>query len=230
MAVTISLGTPKGGAGKTTNVVGLASVLSNEGFKVCVLDADPKQRTFNWSTLSNEGGIALPDNLSVLPVPENPDDILDIIDKEGNSNDFILIDVEGTENTSMMFSFAASDFIIIPCKDSMQDGADVISTVRVIKSQERVSNRKIPHAVLFNEIEAAYQTRDLKNLREQFSELGIDIFNTQMIKRVAHRAPHNYGGILHDLPSHVTGLDSTIENVSALAKELFEKLKENANG
>jgi len=43
MAIIVAVSNPKGGAGKSTTTLLLASYLAQNGASVCVVDADPRQ-------------------------------------------------------------------------------------------------------------------------------------------------------------------------------------------
>ena len=57
----ITFASPKGGAGKTTAALLLATELTVKGFHVTVIDADPLKWIKSWSKLSDKPG-----NLEVL--------------------------------------------------------------------------------------------------------------------------------------------------------------------
>jgi chromosome partitioning protein len=46
----IAVSNPKGGAGKSTTTLLLATYLAQSGASVCVLDADPNQPILDWKT------------------------------------------------------------------------------------------------------------------------------------------------------------------------------------
>jgi len=49
----IAMSNPKGGAGKSTTALLLATYLAERGAKVCVLDADPNQPILDWKENGN---------------------------------------------------------------------------------------------------------------------------------------------------------------------------------
>src|SRR5271156_6539026 len=96
----IAVSSPKGGAGKTTTVTVLATVLAERGAPVTVIDADPNKNVVDWAKLPGK-----PDTLTVVgEVTE--DNIVDKIEEESEKSSFVIIDLEGT--ASLMVSYAIS--------------------------------------------------------------------------------------------------------------------------
>ena len=52
----ITVSSPKGGAGKTTAVTILATILAEQGAAVTVIDADPNKNILDWSKLPGMPG------------------------------------------------------------------------------------------------------------------------------------------------------------------------------
>ena len=75
---TIAFISPKGGVGKTTAALLLASQLAR-GARVSVIDADPNHPIASWAK-----GTALPDNLSIV-ADVDEDNILDRIEEAAAS-------------------------------------------------------------------------------------------------------------------------------------------------
>ena len=64
MALVLTIGTTKGGSGKTTLCVLLASVFAAKGFSVRILDADPQATATQWLARSLDAGRSL-ENIAV---------------------------------------------------------------------------------------------------------------------------------------------------------------------
>ena len=52
----IAFANPKGGAGKTTSALLLATELANKGAAVTVIDADPERWISQWGKLPRQAG------------------------------------------------------------------------------------------------------------------------------------------------------------------------------
>lgn len=57
----VSFANPKGGAGKTTSALLLASELAARGARVAIIDADPEKWISQWGGLPGK-----PDNIAII--------------------------------------------------------------------------------------------------------------------------------------------------------------------
>ncbi|MBX8827680.1 ParA family protein, partial [Ochrobactrum sp. SFR4] len=86
----ISFANPKGGAGKTTTALILATQLSESGASVTILDADPERWISQWANLPGR-----PENIAIVSgITE--DGIVDQIEEASRISQFVIIDLEGT--------------------------------------------------------------------------------------------------------------------------------------
>jgi len=137
LAHIIVVGNEKGGAGKSTVSMHVATALSRMGHKVGVLDLDLRQRTFgrfveNRRATLGKLGIDLPtptyrdlpevDSASLAP-GENPYDrrlSVAVAGMEADS-DFILIDCPGSHTRLSQVAHSLADTLITPLNDSFVD-------------------------------------------------------------------------------------------------------------
>ena len=97
---TIIFASPKGGVGKSTSAVLLATELASKGATVTVIDADPNKPLSHWSKRPGK-----PEGLTVLAdVTETT--IIDAIETAEQTAQFVIVDLEGTAN--MMVGYAMS--------------------------------------------------------------------------------------------------------------------------
>lgn len=217
---TISFANPKGGAGKTTSALLLASGLATKGAQVAIIDADPERWISQWGTLPGK-----PANIAIIgDVTEET--IVDHIESAVESAQFVIIDLEGTASLMVANAIGMSDLVVIPTQGASMDAKGAAKTIKLIRNQERMARRTIPHGVLLTRTSAAVTSRALRNVREQLDKAGIDVFQTAIVERAAYKDIFDYGGLLSDLdPSQVSNLEKAQENAWAFAGEVLAKLK-----
>lgn len=215
----ISFANPKGGAGKTTTALILATQLSESGASVTILDADPERWISQWANLPGR-----PENISIVSgITE--DRIVDQIEEASGKSQFVIIDLEGTASLMVANAIGMSDLVLIPIQGSSMDAKGGAKTIRLIHNQAKMARRVIPHCVVLTRTSAAVRSRALKNVQEQLTQSGIDVCETPIVERAAYRDLFDYGGTLAGLdPSQVSNLDKAIENARQFAGEVVGKL------
>lgn len=99
-------------------------------------------------------------------------------------------------------------------------------TIKLIRNQEKMSRRKIAHAVVLTRTSAAITSRALKNVAQQLQSGGVDIFSTSIVERAAFRDLFDYGGTLSTLDTSLTSnLDKAMQNAREFAGEVITRLK-----
>lgn len=220
----ISFANPKGGAGKSTSALILATQLAENGASVVIVDADPEKWISQWGKLEGR-----PVNLHVINnVTE--DGIVDLIADAAESHQFVIVDLEGTASLMVANAIGMSDLVLIPLQGSSMDAKGGAKTVRLIRNQSRMARRDIPHCVVFTRTSAALRTRALQNVQGQLIESGVPVLRTSLVERAAFRELFDYGGTLSDLdPTQVNNVDKAILNAREFAGEVILKLKGAAN-
>ncbi|MDE0304240.1 MAG: ParA family protein [Albidovulum sp.] len=217
----ISFANPKGGAGKTTSALILATQLSENGASVTIIDADPERWISQWGDLSGR-----PDNIIIVN-DVSEDSIVDQIEEASRSSQFVIVDLEGTASLMVASAIGMSDLILIPLQGSSMDARGGVKTIRLINNQARMVRRAIPYCVVLTRTSAAMQSRALKNIHKQLRVNGIDVLNTGLVERAAYRDLLDFGGTLAGLdPVQVSNVNKAIENAREFAGEVVTKLKE----
>jgi chromosome partitioning protein len=221
----IAVSNPKGGAGKSTSTLLLATYLAQNGATVCVLDADPNQPIMDWktngksaSTLHVIGGVKESNLMEVL---------------EGQPHQFIFIDLEGTASVLVSRSIALADFVIIPVQASAVDVRQAGKAIRAVRDEEKVaqrsnSKRKIPYKVLMTRTPApgAPISSVQRQLEAEIEAANIPKFRTSLAERLAFKALFVERLSLSELQDYKVGnLEAAYQNVHDLAEELVETLR-----
>ena len=216
----IAFANPKGGAGKTTTALLLATELAAKGAAVTVIDADPERWISQWAKLPGKPG-----NVTIVgEVTE--DTVVDAIEAAEQDAQFVIVDLEGTASLMVSNAIGMSDLVVIPIQGSSMAAKGGAKTIRLIRNQEKMSRRKIPHAVVLTRTGAAITSRALRNVAEQLRAGGIEIFATPIVERAAFRDLFDYGGTLSNLdPKLTSNVDKAIQNAREFAGEVIVKLK-----
>lgn len=216
----ISFANPKGGAGKTTSALLLASELGSKGAQIAIIDADPEKWISQWGQLDGR-----PDNIEIIS-DVSEETIVDQISDASNKAQFVIVDLEGTASLMVANAIGMSDLVLIPTQGASMDAKGAAKTIKLIKNQSRMSRREIPHCVLLTRTSAAVASRALKNIQAQLSNAGIPVLMTSIVERAAYRDILDYGGLLKDLdPAKVSNVPKAIANAREFAGEVISTLK-----
>lgn len=219
----ISLANPKGGSGKTTTALILATQLSEGGASVIVIDADPEQWISQWASLPGR-----PDSVSVRN-GATEDSIVDQIEGASREAQFVIVDLEGTASLMVASAVGMSDMVLIPMQGSSMDARGGARTLRLIRNQARMVRRDIPHCVVLTRTNAAMRPRALRNVQDQLRTSGVDVLETSLVERAAYRDLLDFGGTLSGLdPEQVSNVRKAVGNAREFAGEVIVKLREAA--
>jgi chromosome partitioning protein len=216
----ITFANPKGGAGKTTSALLLATELALRGASVVIVDADPERWISQWG--------ALPGRPATLVIEGDvtEDSIVDVIEAAQAAAQFVVVDLEGTASLLVAHAIGMADLVIIPTQGASMDARGAAKTIRLIRNQARLARREIGHAVLLTRTSAAVASRSLRNVRDQLAEAGTPVFTTEIVDRAAYRDLLDYGGTLAGLDAgQVSNLEKAQANAQAFAAEVVARLK-----
>ena len=125
----IVIGNEKGGAGKSTVAVHLATALMHEGARVAVIDLDTRQQSTghffaNRAAWIAAEGVTLPQPCPVAPVGD--EQTLQVA--LGVDADFVIMDTPGADTELSRAAHGRADLIVTPMNDSFVD-FDVLGVI-----------------------------------------------------------------------------------------------------
>lgn len=215
----ISIANPKGGSGKSTTSLILATTLAGQGASVSLVDADPNQPLVTWSRGGSKNAAKI-----IGGITENA--IIDTIDEEAAVSQFVIVDLEGTASRMVSRSFSRSDLVVIPLQASAVDANQAARAIMLVKEEEKVLRRQIPHCLLFTRTSPQIKTRNEKLIAGELAANDVPVFENHVNQRVAFQSMFTYRLALDELDSTlVNGLDQAAENARNLALELIGTLK-----
>jgi chromosome partitioning protein len=217
---TIVFASPKGGAGKSTSAVVLATELAGQGASLTIIDADPNRPVSRWANRPGK-----PSSLTVI-ADVTEDAILDRIDQASRQTAFVIVDLEGTASLMVGYAISRADLVVIPTQGSLLDAAEAVKAIRLVRNMEKTAGKTIPTAILFTRTSAAIRPRSLQAIEVELAQSGVRVLETQMHERDAFRAIFSFGGSLADLDrAQVGNVAAAITNARAFAAEILVMLK-----
>lgn len=214
---TIVIASSKGGSGKSTSAILLATALAEHGATVTVIDADINRPLSSWAKHAK-----MPESLSVISdVKETT--IIDTIEAAAGKSAFVVVDLEGTASLMVGFAISRADLVIIPTQGSQLDATETAKTVKLVRLQEKSLRLTVPMAILFTRTSSAIKPRTLIAIDAEFRNAGIRVLETQIHERDAYKAIFSFGRTLSDLDS------SQVRNVPAAAMNAKQFMVEIVN-
>lgn len=209
----ISVLNQKGGVGKTTLSVNLASALAALGHSVLLVDADPQGSSMDWAG-AREG---LEPLFSVVscPKPTLHKTVADI----GAGKDFVIIDGAPRVTDLARSCIMASSLVLIPIQPSpydiwaSQEIVKLIEEASVFKHELKaafVINRRIPKTAIGRDVEGA------------LSEFNLPVLKTSIGQRVIFAESAGQGLSVLELDDK----SAASKEIRKLAKDVLKLLEE----
>jgi chromosome partitioning protein len=217
----LAVASPKGGAGKTTTAVVLATTLAEMGASVIIFDCDRnKPIAKRWGTAI----AGLP--IEIIQTTDELD-IVDKLDEARTRAKFVICDLEGAGSLLMSRAVGRSQFVVIPLQPSDLDADEAAKAVRLVRAEEKSFGRQIAHRVLWTRTPVAVKSTLERELVEEVRANNIPCFETQLHDRQPYRAIFRKKVPLSALPrtkATADQIDKARENARTLVNELISYL------
>ncbi|MCP5430557.1 MAG: AAA family ATPase [Chromatiaceae bacterium] len=180
----------KGGAGKTTLCVNLASALAEKA-PTAILDADPQRSSLQWRELAvRDDAVAVIDAVDGLAAK---------VDKSRKSFVNLVLDCPPSVNAIQTAqALDLCDLALIPVQPSP---LDLWATVHIVDRVEaaKQANPRLRAVLVINQLEP--RTRLSQLMRQALAELDLPAARTAIRRRVAYRSSVLEGRTVLDLGS-----------------------------
>jgi len=178
MAKIISFISRKGGTGKTTNAINLATMMHNLGHRLILIETDTNYtlNTLRKMELYKTG--AKDETLFRIIGSENNELVDEIERLKSNGNlDFIIVDSAGkTTDENIKKLCVLSDAILVPTSLTQNDMLVTYQTIEDIKPAKKI-NPKLQILVLPNRIHAMTK---IETIKTALKELDAEILNIKI--------------------------------------------------
>lgn len=209
----ISVASAKGGCGKTTLALLLATELALDDYTVALIDADANQH------VSAFGKRAKIENLRIIPSVDEGNVLAMLRNAEAGS-DVVLVDLPGGSSTLALKALQRSVFVLIPCQASLPDVRDAVKTVAQVDDAQDLARAPIARALIWSRVLPGFESRSARHVRETVQGRGLPLFDTALMERAVFRELHITGTV----PRQTDPASSASVNVRAITAELLSKL------
>jgi len=171
----ISLINQKGGVGKTTTAINLASALSSKNLKVLMVDADHQGSVLQWQATGANRDF----DVVRLAMPE-------LRTKIGNHRrafDHVVIDSPPALSHISQEIASSSDLAIIPIAPSSLDIWSSRETIQLVTDVGRKHKGLAARLLVYRKIPG---TRLAAEARDALNSYGLGIFKTEISQRIAY--------------------------------------------
>ncbi len=98
----------------------------------------------------------------------SPASITEQITLAAETSDYVIVDLEGTENLIVANALSVSDLVVVPIQGSSMDARGGAKILTLIKKLEKIVRHDIKHCVVLTRTNAAVTTRAMKRSRTSF--------------------------------------------------------------
>ena len=215
----IVMSSPKGGVGKSTTTLILATEFAEMGIPVTIVDADPTGAVERWSNLA----AGLPENIDVV-ADTSEDTIMKTIRSADRDGAIVLVDLAGVANHLNSRAMSKADLVLIVSRALVLDLDITGRTHKFISLEEEVLGRPIPHAFVFTMTAPHIPTKENRHVLTVAEETGIDILKPYLPNRPAFSALHIHGGGLKSVPMKGT-IEKARGEATRFAEAVLERLR-----
>lgn len=209
MAKVISFLNGKGGVGKTTLALNVATSLGNSGYNVMAVDTDPQ---FSLSDFYHE---KMPFDISEADSEKE----VYKVKKKYDNYDYIIIDGAGSLSNISSSAVFMSDLVVMPLTPSALDYKASGSLVDVIEARNETQPNKVIARWLINKVVPGTVMTNV--LKSAIAESGIEAFRTTIAQRQSYiRSLNEEGSTIYDSKDN-----QAKGEIDVLVKEILEVLK-----
>lgn len=215
----ITFANAKGGAGKTTAALILATELAAQGYRVTILDADPQRWISSWYEVSG-----VQRNLSVIS-EVSMGSLQSHIRENRDTTDYFIVDLAGTRDALVATAIGLSDHVMIPIQGCAMDARGGAQILELLQQMDQRAGVRIDHSVVLTRMSTVVTTRAMAAIKQLLAERGVAVLDTPISERVAFREIFDCGGTLRSMdPQRISNLDKARENARLFAEEVLRRV------
>lgn len=211
---TITIAQQKGGAGKTTLAVQLATAFLAAGKKVATVDIDPQASLTQWFTVRSQN---LRNKNLLLHTPVTGWRLQAEVDRLVREYDFVIIDSPPHTETDAKISIRIADLVLIPVQPSP---VDIWATKPTL---EIAAKEKVQVKLILNRV--SKRSKLAKSMHDKLSEYGAEIATTQLGNRIKFAEAMVRGLGVVEMGKSSTAYQEVVDLANEVANDLEISLK-----
>ena len=161
---------------------------------------DPNANILTWSKARTEDGREVPFSVHARPQAE---ETVELIDDMSETIDYLIIDLEGSKDQIVTFALSRTDLCIIPLDGSPMEARQAATAVRLVQTTSSMIRTPIKYTLLFTRTNAAFQTTDERDVRQEMELNAIPTLPVRIAKRAPYTRIFRDGVLLAELPDLV---------------------------
>lgn len=176
----------KGGVGKSTLAVHLASWLFEQGLSVTLADCDTQQSSSEWIREATPGVKAVR--------LDNPDTILNELPVLSQEADYVVADGPGSQTETSRALLLRADLAIVPCKASMLEVRALAGATAVLRQAQDIRHGAPDAVIVLSMVGKHYRlTQDMKDAADA---LALPMASTAMTLRQIYADAPGQGAVV----------------------------------
>lgn len=215
----ILIGGKKGGSGKSTITMNLASELARQKKDVMIVDTDRQSSTAEWATERIRNQSTLPEIFCVQKYNEIHTTLLDL----NKRYEYVLVDTAGRDAPELRSAMIVANKLLIPVRPSQLDLNTIPDMQKIIQESKLVNPNLLTLAVL-----SMAPTNPIVNEAKEAQEFLAEFPSITLLKTIVRDRKIYRDAVSEGLG--VVEIDKTSESARKAKKEIQDLVKEIFNG
>jgi len=196
----ITIGSSKGGVGKSTTALVLGQVLAQQGSQTKILEYDENRPLAAWQQRARAEGYNKP--LLIEGGFKDEQALVAAARKSATQDEFTIVDFPGQAQVGLLLLAQLADIVLIPMKETFLDAEQAKKVMDTLNFQQDLSKRAINYKIVLSAVENI-KTKEARAIDESLEEQGIPVLRHSLPRRAAFSAIFSCSCSLYELGDEV---------------------------
>lgn len=216
------IGAEKGGVGKSSIAVNIATLAVTNGVEVLILDTDSTGSATAWCRIRGEEGVQ--PTIPLLTLTTNP---IATLPELARKFELVVVDVGARSYATLLQVAILSDLVIVPTTPGQYEAESTSNLFESLRALDVKHKRgRVPAYALLNKLPTNAQSKEEKDLRDYLQTSGILVMQSSLRDRKAWRDSSKSGRGLVELrggdfsPKGAAEIDAVYKEAESLVPDL----------